>query len=232
MDLFLIRHGQSANNALEDVTLRDRDPELTELGCQQAERLAVFLHDGGHLEPAERRENRPLFDCLYCSSMLRAMLTARPVGKALNLTPEVWIDIHEMGGIYLDHGPDRGIVGYSGQMRVEMGARFPEYALPEEVGEDGWWTGGMESFPAGQGRAIGVAAELRKRAAEEGRIALVTHGGFMSCLLQALGRQLPAEGIYYDHGNTAISRLELRDGGTTVVRYLNRLEHLPEELLS
>ena len=228
MDLFLIRHGQSANNVLKDVTLRDQDPELTELGYRQAEKLAEFLAGGGHFEPTER----PFFDRLYCSPMVRAMLTARPVGEALGLVPEVWIDIHEVGGIYLDHGPERGIMGYPGQTRAEMAARFPGYTLPAEVGEGGWWTEGMESFHAGQGRAIGVAAALRARAASDERIALVSHGGFMSCLLQALGRQLPADGFYYEHGNTAVSRLELSGDGTTVVRYLNRLEHLPEGWLS
>lgn len=232
MELFLIRHGQSANNALGDVKRRDKDPELTELGEEQAEHLSAYLAAGGHLSPGERVEGRPLFDRLYCSPMIRAMRTAVPLGKKLGITPEVWVDIHEMGGIYLDHGGERGTVGYPGQTRGEMAARFPGYALPDEVGEDGWWAGGMESFHVGQGRAIGVAAALRERAAENERIALVSHGGFGSCLLQALGRQLPAEGVYYDHGNTAISRLELRDGGVTVMRYLNRLDHLPEELLS
>ena len=232
MELFLIRHGQSANNALGDVKGRDKDPELTELGEKQAEHLATHLAAGEHLSSGERMEDRPLFDRLYCSPMIRAMWTAAPVGKKLGIVPKVWVDIHEMGGIYLDHGGERGTVGYPGQTRGEMASRFPGYALPDEVGEGGWWRGGMESFHAGQGRAIGVAGVLRERAAEEIRIGLVSHGGFGSCLLQALGRQLPADGFYYEQNNTAITRVSFLADGLIILRYLNRVDHLPEELLS
>ena len=41
--LFFIRHGQSTNNALADPTQRVQDPELTELGQIQAERVAEYL---------------------------------------------------------------------------------------------------------------------------------------------------------------------------------------------
>jgi 2,3-bisphosphoglycerate-dependent phosphoglycerate mutase len=233
MELFLIRHGQSANNVLEDVSLRDKDPELTELGQRQAARVAEFLVAGGHKDPHPRREGLPFFDHLYCSPMLRAMQTAEPIGRGLGIDPEIWVDIHEMGGIYLDHGEERGVIAYPGQTRGEMGERFPGYRLPEGVGEDGWWKGdGMESFAAGQGRAIGVASALKERAGSDERICLVSHGGYMSCLLQALGRQLPAEGFYYEHGNTAITRLCLSADGFVTLFFSNRVDHLSERELS
>ena len=46
MDLFIIRHGQSANNALANIKDRQVDPPLTDLGVQQANELARFLMDG------------------------------------------------------------------------------------------------------------------------------------------------------------------------------------------
>jgi len=233
MELFLIRHGQSANNVLEDVSLRDKDPALTELGQRQAVQVAEFLATGGHKETHQPRKGSPFFDHLYCSPMLRAMQTAEPIREALGLNPEVWVDIHEMGGIYLDHGKERGVIAYPGQTRGEMGKRFPGYRLPEEVGEDGWWKeDGMESFPAGQGRAIGVASALKERADGDERICLVSHGGFMSCLLQALGRQLPAEGFYYEHANTAITHLRLSADGFVTLLCGNRVDHLSAEELA
>ena len=57
----------------------------------------------------------------------------------LDLAPEIWVDIHENGGIYLDHGDERGKVGYPGQTRAEIAARFPTIIAPKEVGENGWW---------------------------------------------------------------------------------------------
>ena len=230
MDLFLIRHGESTNNALADVSQRVADPELTALGRAQAEQVAAYLAKGLHLAPAERAEDRPFFDRLYCSPMIRTLHTAQAIGQAMELRSEIWVAIHEMGGIYLDHGGERGVVGYPGLTRAEIAARFPTSVASAEVGEDGWWDAGRETDQQAQQRAIGVAADLLARAGEKTRIGFVTHGGFMSLLLEALGNQAPNDGTYYEHENTAITRIALAPGGTTVVKYLNRTEHLSDEL--
>ena len=108
-----------------------------------------------------------------------------------------------MGGIFLDHGGERGTVGYPGLTRAEIAARFPTSIPSAEVGEDGWWDAGKETDQQAQHRAIGVAADLRARAGEKTRIGFVTHGGFMSLLLSALGNQARDNGSYYEHENTA-----------------------------
>ena len=46
MDLFLIRHGESANNALTDISQRVADPELTAKGREQAERVGCVSSRG------------------------------------------------------------------------------------------------------------------------------------------------------------------------------------------
>src|SRR3954462_6325364 len=99
MELFLIRHGESTNNVLMDQTQRVADPLLTLLGERQAERVAAHLTAGAHLHSRDHR--RPL-DRIYCSAMLRAMQTADAIGQKLGVAPELWLDIHEVGGIYLD----------------------------------------------------------------------------------------------------------------------------------
>ena len=229
MDLFLIRHGESANNALTDISQRVADPELTAKGREQAERVAAYLAEGLHLSPAERAEDRPFFDHLYCSAMIRTLHTAQAIGQAMESKSEIWVAIHEMGGIFLDHGGERGVVGYPGLTRAEIAARFPTSIPSAEVGEDGWWDAGKETDQQAQHRAMGVAADLRARAEENTRIGFVTHGGFMSLLLSALGNQATDDGSYYEHDNTAITRIALAPS-TTVIRYLNRTEHLPDEL--
>jgi broad specificity phosphatase PhoE len=143
--------------------------------------------------------------------------------------PEVWIDIHEIGGIFLDHGERK--IGYSGQTRSQLAQRFPGYVLPSQLSEHGWWNRDFEETQQGYIRAAEVAQALRRRAAEDVRIGLVSHGDFLSALLQALGDQLPGEGVYYEHRNTGITHIDLTPERSRV-RYLNRVDHLDEELLT
>ena len=129
MELYIIRHGQSSNNALLDQSKRVADPQLTAMGRQQAELLAREL--AGNVDPADRvRMNfgAPAASAeagrghgitrLYCSPMWRAMQTAEPVARALGLEPEVWIDIHEHGGIFLEENGT--FTGYGGKTRPEI----------------------------------------------------------------------------------------------------------------
>lgn len=238
MEVYLIRHGQSQNNVLESALpgspaaqgSRHQDPELTAKGEHQAQRVAGFIAQGGHLYPDDRQVERPMLDQLYCSPMIRALHTAQFIGRALGLRPEVWVDTHEMGGIYLDQ--DGGKVGFPGQRRSQIQARFPEAQLPPQVTEEGWWEGGFEDVHQAQGRAIGVALQLRRMRGRGGRIGVVSHGDFLDGLLKALENRLPGADTYWEHRNTGITRLDFEPGGRMVLKYLNRIEHLPAELLT
>jgi broad specificity phosphatase PhoE len=237
MQLYIIRHAQSTNNALVDEWDRDCDPTLTELGQRQADILARHLADGAELEPPSNPANPEArrgyrFTHLYCSPMWRALQTAHPIGEALGLAPEVWTEIHEQGGIYLDHRDGRGPVGYPGKTRQQIQAAFPHYLLPETITAHGWWNQSYEDWPTCHGRAIRVAAELRKRAAGDERIAMISHGGFMDALLKAFFHQLPDRRLFYYHYNTSITRIDFRGDGRLDFCYLNRLSHLPPELVS
>ncbi len=78
MDLYFIRHGQSANNDLFTKTGgrigRQADPELTELGKIQANLLAEYIHS--------RREQFGITH-LYSSLMTRAIQTSIPIAEGL-----------------------------------------------------------------------------------------------------------------------------------------------------
>jgi broad specificity phosphatase PhoE len=76
MQLFLIRHGQSTNNALADWTQRVEDPWLTASGVRQAQRVGHHLVAGLHLQPTERSVPKPVLDRLYCSAILPALQSA------------------------------------------------------------------------------------------------------------------------------------------------------------
>lgn len=246
MRLYIIRHAQSTNNALANQRDRVCDPTLTALGKRQAELVAQHLANGFNPEYSvgDSEEDTTAYNGkgykithLYSSAMHRALLTAQPIGQALGLVPEVWLDIHEHGGIFLDHGDEQGIVGYPGKRRSEVLAEFSNYILPDELTEDGWWNPehGMEDRLAYKERAIRVASTLREWAATRYKntpIAMVSHGGFMSILLKALTSQLLDEPVYYHHYNTGITRLDFWGDGGVSVRHLNRFDHLPPELIS
>lgn len=245
MELYIIRHAQSYNNALADPRERVCDPPITDLGRAQAARLAHHLASEPH---PEQRHGQDLEDTsvetvsgygirrLYCSAMHRSLETATAVGEAIGIAPEVWIDIHESGGIFLDHRDERGVVGYPGMTRARIAREFPGAVVGDDVKEDGWWdpASGEEDWPTCQGRAVRVAGRLWEWANDgaDGPVAIVSHAGFIEALLKAILGRLPAASLTFYHFNTAITRLDLEPADEIHVRYINRVPHLPQDLVS
>ncbi len=250
MELFLIRHGQSTNNALGlDMTHRVPDAPLTELGHKQAalvgDYLASAVHPefvaSHHTESAKLEERRGYgITRLYCSAMHRALQTAQPIGKALGIAPQIWVDIHEQGGIYVDDPLTGRTIGHPGLTSAEVKALFEDYILPDDLTDKGWWNRDFETYSVSQGRAIRVADQLRKWAEPNGtpldysneRIGIVSHGTFLDALLKALFNQLPGRHVFYHHYNTAITHIEFRTDGTLEVNFMNRTDHLPMNMIS
>lgn len=241
MELYIIRHGQSLNNAMPDDQLRVPDAPLTELGREQAERLAGYLQDGRNRDPwynpstgYSRLEHEAGWGIthLYVSPMTRALQTCQPIVAALGIQPEVWLETHEHGGVY-QRRPE-GIVGFTGRTRREIESDFPGYLLSEGISDQGWWNParGSETMPEAIGRAVQVAGDLRRRAESDDRILIVTHGTFIDTLIKALFAQLPSRALFYLHYNTAITRIDFTERERLLVRYLNRVAHLPPDKVS
>jgi broad specificity phosphatase PhoE len=218
LEIYLIRHAQSSNQVLdsgEDILF---DPHLTELGETQAELLAEFFLAGD--EGVRFAETR--IDRLACSPMWRALQTARPLGKALSLRPEVWVDVHEQ--VYAAEIR-------TGSTRSEVESAFPEYDLPDQITDEGWWNRAGEDRSECMARAIRVADALWERADADEHLAIMSHARFLDALLKAIQNQLPGDHVWYHHSNTAISRLAVNDDRLEI-RYLNRVPHLPPSLVS
>ena len=79
MELLLIRHGLPVRRELEEGVA---DPELSEAGLEQAQRLGAYLHSE-HL------------DAVYASPLRRAFQTAQPVAAAHGLEIVVEPDVAE-----------------------------------------------------------------------------------------------------------------------------------------
>jgi 2,3-bisphosphoglycerate-dependent phosphoglycerate mutase len=233
-----VRHAQSTNNALGDSAKeRHHDSPLTELGLKQAERVAKHLAVITSREAVAANGHVPkgqsAFTHLFCSPMTRAMQTAQPIAEALGLTPEIWVDIHEEGGVYLDQD-DGSIVGYPGKNRAEIGQEFPGYALPDEITDKGWWDAnrGHESETDSQARAVRVARRLWELSRTEDSILIVSHGTFLDMTLKVLFGMQPTRNLYFLHNNTAITRLSFREDGSLIVFYINRVDHLPAAMMT
>ena len=240
MDLFIIRHGESANNALADIRGRQVDPPLTDLGVRQAKLLAIFLAEGQFPEPMDsngtnnkiKMEEGSGITTLYVSPMYRTLQTVQPIADSLGLDPMVWVDLHEEGGMYLNHGEGAGLVGYPGKTRKEIASEFGSYRLPSEITDLGWWSGGHEDQVAFAARANRVSDSLKSMSISKEIIALITHGAFMNALLKELLGTATSEFIRFRHHNTGITRINLSNDGRLELWSLNQVYHLSNDLIS
>lgn len=245
MDLLIIRHAESANNRIittlgydDYLGGRVHEPPLTETGEEQAQRLAEYLATAEQFEFSRRgKETRRGYaiDRLFCSPMLRTLQTAYPVAQALNLPLEVWRDTYEHGGLF-EGDPSRdngaGLKFFPGMGRNAMAERFPGVVVPETITDEGWYQGGYEELEGCAARAAIVAQEVEALAIEHPNltIALVSHGTFINQLLHRLLGVCTDASMFCFHANTGITRVEFSTEGFRVLRFLNRLEHLPPEL--
>ncbi len=238
MQLYFIRLAQSANNQLYDETGswngRDSDPELTEVGHEQARRLAEHIA----CAPGEtsRRDyvnrNGFGFTHLYSSPMVRALATASYLSAALNLPLVVWEDLHEVGGIFVIDSETGEHIGQLGRSRSELAARFPQAQLPSTLTETGWWNRAHETVELQVRRARRFVYELIERhGGTTDRVAVVSHGGFYNFVLAEMLSIQADNGFWFSINNTGITRLNFDPEGIGLA-YANRVEHLPAELIT
>ena len=238
MQLYFIRHAQSANNQLYEETGswdgRDCDPELTQLGHQQAQRLAEHLECATVEAPGRDFINRRSFGLthLYSSLMVRALDTKAYLAAALNLPLQVWEDLHEIGGIFTIDGETGAYIGQPGKTPAELAARFPQVELPLTLTDNGWWNRSHESVDLQARRARRFVYDLLERhGGGDDRVAVISHGGFYNLVMAELLGTQANHSFWFNINNTGITRFNFDPEGVGLA-YANRLEHLPTELIT
>ena len=230
MELFLIRHAESKNNVRKNDFERLPDPELTKNGEIQSRHLAEFLQKGGHLSDKEfKSKNKPL-DIVYCSAMKRSLATTRPIANAIDQVPEIWLDIHEVGGIYKFNSDLSKKIGLPGLSRSQIKDAYPNYLFPETFNDNGWWNKDAETLPNLKIRAEKVLMSLERRSEEDLFIGLVTHGAFISSFLCTIFNLDLAKNNAFQSHNCSVSRLTFGKNNKVTIQYLNYFNYLPDQL--
>ncbi len=213
MDLYLVRHAQSRNNA-QPAALRVEDPPLTDLGHLQARLLAARV--------AELRLTR-----LITSPFRRALQTAEHLRQATGLTPEIWIDLHETGGCV--HGVEpASMVGRPGMSRAEILAEFPGCQIEPGIDGQGWWQSRpYESEPSARQRAARLLTQTQAEFAEtDHRVAYVMHGDFELLFLS----QFHAVPLVLAL-NASLTRLRVSSDAFQLVEF-NSVAHMPDHMMT
>ena len=248
MKLYLVRHAESANNANfssnGEESGRVPDPEITKIGHQQAALLGEHLaHPQGDsrqpslLTPSGSQPGYGLTH-LYCSLMIRSILTAEYIAAACELPLRAHTDIFERGGLY-ELNADGSTVGVPGSGREYFSDRFPNLELPESVAGTGWYDRPAETDEQFVARTkVALRDIIARHADTDDSVAAVVHGDFIDQavneLLELARRRENYEttwmGNWAAH-NTSLTRIDLV-GDSQVIVYTNRLDHLPVELVT
>lgn len=263
MQLYIIRHAESENNAMWARTQssegRVSDPDITDIGHEQARLVAAFLAESDPEQSAGYWDshNRGGFNLthLYSSYMLRAVATGTYISKATGVPLRAWEAIHEWGGIYEDDLETGKRILLPGSNRAFFAERFPNFVLHDGLGEEeGWWNYRPYEPPFETlKRAARFLNELLERHGEDDRVGIVTHGGFADSVAKILLRQWPIyslsdngfdsavippdlqtnapEEMWFRMNNVAVSRLDFFPERFVVV-YWNRVDFLPGELIT
>ena len=241
MQLYYIRHGQSANNLLWEQTGsskgRSLDAELTETGRRQAELVAQFLTQ---LDPPAIVQKNDVYNAagfgithFYSSLMERAVATGSIIAQALSLPLVAWEDLHEVGGIYQEDEQTGERIGQPGKARAYFQMHYPRLVLNGPGAyEAGWWDRPHEELDQASARARRFLHDLRARHGENNdRVAVISHGAFYNTLLRTM-LEMPTESqCWFMLNNAAISRFDFYRDRIELV-YLNRLDHLPPDLVT
>jgi len=194
--LYLIRHGQSQGNTGEDLTTDD--PDLTEVGHEQAKRVGERFRD-------------QKIDAIYASPLKRTQTTAGYISETTGITLQTKADLHEvaMGP------PERDVSALSAE---------EERTIVKRVTDDGTW----DAFPDSEGSAVarkritGVMNEIVDGHPGE-RLVVVAHAGFIQTYVSiALG--IPRDYVFYPF-NASITSIRAK-GERRVIWRLNDVSHL------
>jgi probable phosphoglycerate mutase len=195
--LYIIRHAQSQGNTGEDLTTGD--PDLTEVGHEQARRLA-------------KRFEGQLIDAVYSSPLRRTQETAQYVADA-------------MGGLEVIPKADlREVTMGQADSDIRLLPEEEQIRVAHRIVNDGTW----DAFPGSEGSATARERTARVMdeivaAHPSQRVVVVAHAGFIQTYISVvLGH--PRDYVFYPF-NASITSVRAK-GDKRVIWRLNDVAHL------
>lgn len=200
--LLLVRHAQSGNKARADGERASPDPDLSDLGFEQAEALGVKMER----DLKQGLLKAPGSVVIASSPMRRCLYTIQPAVQRLGLTGD---DCLCHGGCY-----EFGCAGtrYGGTTPAEIGEDFPEFS-PVGFGDNGTWdyrgSSSRETEAEAKDRAVRIvewillesAPALRRRTLKADvprTLVLVAHQTLLDLVQQLLVTGTHAKWAYGD----------------------------------
>lgn len=217
--LYLVRHGESANNALPE-TQRVNDPALTSTGMTQAQKLGQRFRE--HVAAGNR------IDLILTSPFLRTLQTIRPTAKALEMSPEIRSQIYEAGGCFDGYRPNE-LIGKPGMTDVEISEQFPEMKIPADIDDKGWYKSKpFETWEQATLRAEQQATQLKQEfVGSEKAVICTVHADLIGLMMGAFRRDdLSMAQTTVSNTSVTLLSFEAAQADTPEVVYFNDASHL------
>jgi len=196
VDLFIIRHGRPVRHVVK-VGEGSADPELSEIGVRQSERVADVL------EAAE-------IDHIVSSTMLRARQTAAPLAGRLGLDVELLDDIKES-----DHRSRSYVPSEEIRADDPDTAHYFEGDLMDTIFSDGY-----EKFEERVTRGFAHIIDSNRSK----RVAVFCHGMVTNVFVKSILRFEEVLAISPDY--CGITRIQASGTGIRTVRSVNETYHV------
>jgi len=221
MELYLIRHAESANNARPTYE-RVEDPDITAVGRLQATHLARWLET-------------LKIDGFITSPFRRTLQTAAAVLDATVHRLDVWHNVFERGGCFRGYD-EATLAGAMGMGRADilklMGGHAERCLLDETILDTGWWGGkDRETDEQAKRRAAEVCQRLQARFCDGQVVVLLIHADLKRLMLEALlNDQVDVSqlGALRNAGVSKVNRID----GRWQLDYFNSVTHLPARLIT
>ena len=194
MELVLVRHGLPIRR---EVAEGPADPELSAEGHDQSARLAKYLATES-------------IDAIYSSPMKRAMQTAEPLEKTINLPISVIDDVAEFDRLSNEYIPIE-------ELRAANDDRWHKLVAGE-------WDSESDTLDEFRSRVVTSIEKLIALHPSQ-RIVITCHGGVINQYLAHILGLETERGFFYPQ-YTSIHRVIAAQNGLRSIASLNEIAHL------